>query len=213
MLTLLLHQQLIKVSIPQSKLENHKIHKDKIVLARQLHNNLGHASYRIIALAIRHGFIRGTTLTFEDMMAVNAKMDCAACANAKWTQVPRPIGSGIKPDNPFHTVSVDHLGPYNPVAYGNYGHAIIGVDSTTLFGVVNLYKSITAVQYIEFVQKLQLFASRFHFRIKTLRFDAGRVENSTLFRLIFQNTVLNHVLRPQNIRIKILSNAMFVNQK
>jgi hypothetical protein len=136
---------------------------DKIQMAKQLHRNLGHASYRILALAVRHGFVRGTTLTFEDLMAINARIDCPACANAKWVQIARPGGTGVRPDNPFHTVSIDKLGPYNPMAYGQCSYANITVDTTTLFGMVHLYKNFSSAQHIDCVENLRLFALQFHF--------------------------------------------------
>jgi hypothetical protein len=47
--------------------------------------------------------------------------------------------------------------------------------------MVHLYKHVTSAKYIDCVEKIRLFALRFHFRIQKLRFDAGSIENSKLF--------------------------------
>jgi hypothetical protein len=172
----------ILFAAPNEKIESRKIKriqslsKEKISMGRKLHHNLGHISYRTLALAIRDGFIRNVNLTYDEMMTIASHSDCDACANAKWTQTPKAIGSGVRMDVPFHTISVDRLGPYNPAAYGGFQYAIIAMDTTTLFGIAHLYKSITATQYVKFIEEIRLFALRFHYQIKRVRFDAGSVE-------------------------------------
>ena len=156
------------------------ISQEKVLMVRQLHKNLGHANYRTLALAIRDGIIRNVDITFTEMMTVAANTDCEACANAKCTQVPKSLGSGIRNDIPFHTISIDKLGPYTPAAYGNYSYALIAIDTSTMFGIVHLYRNVKANHYIQFVDKIRLFALRYHFNIKRIRCDAGSIENANV---------------------------------
>jgi hypothetical protein len=144
----------------------------------RLHKSLGHAHFRAMASAIRDGAITGTELTYQDVMLVAKHVDCTACALAKWSVPENTSSLMVTPTEPFHTISVDGLGPYTPVAVGGYTRAILATCGATLFQMGKLIKKYNGRELVSFLNDIVALAKSKKFVVKVVRYDAGSVENS-----------------------------------
>jgi hypothetical protein len=142
-----------------------------------LHRMMGHAHFRVLATAIRDNVILNTGITYTDVMAVAKHMECIPCGLAKWTH-PKGEISVNRPMYPLEEVSVDGLGPYQPLAVGGYGRMILAVCTATVFMMGKLVKRYDATTLKEFVAEILGLAKQHGYRVRRLRYDAGRVENS-----------------------------------
>ena len=155
--------------------------KDLVHRVIRLHKCLGHQHFRALATGVRDGIIVNSKLSYAEIMLASKHIQCVACALAKWPKHLNP-GSGIRPIYPFETISIDDLGPYQPAAKGGYHRALIAVDCCVLYGIGRLIKVFNSEECISFVREIVSFAKRFRFVIRRVRFDAGRIENSSEFR-------------------------------
>jgi hypothetical protein len=84
----------------------------------------------------------------------------------------------VTPTEPFHTISVDGLGPYTPVAVGGYTRAILATCGATLFQMGKLIKKYNGRELVSFLNDIVALAKSKKFVVKVVRYDAGSVENS-----------------------------------
>ena len=179
-----------KLATPQGLEDGHNVGKKasrtpsewRLIVKKvmHLHKCLGHAHFRALASGVRDNVIINTGLSYSDIMSVAEKIECVACALAKWKKVYH-VGSGLRPLYPFETVSFDRLGPYSPKAVGGFENAIIATCCTTGFMICKLINNYTGLVLVGFMADLVKFANKFGFCIRSVRFDAGAVENSNIF--------------------------------
>jgi hypothetical protein len=143
----------------------------------RLHKSLGHVNFRALASAIRDGTVAGTDLTYQDVMLVNKHVDCTACALAKWCTPGHGPSVTSHPTAPFHTISLDGLGPYTPLAVGGYSRAILATCCATMFHMGKLIKKYNGRELVVFLTEVVKLAVSKKFMVKVLRYDAGSVEN------------------------------------
>jgi hypothetical protein len=150
-------------------------------LVFRLHRCLGHANFRSLATAVRDGIIINAGVSYSDILLVYKYLDCPACALAKWT-FESPESSLARPEIPFHTIALDMLGPYNPVARGGFDKVIVACCCATLFLMGKLVKRYNGGVLVGFLRQVIEFGKRRGFVVKKVRYDAGRVEGSSEVR-------------------------------
>jgi Reverse transcriptase (RNA-dependent DNA polymerase) len=155
-----------------------RLPKELVLKVLWLHRCMNHVSPQIMATAIRNGswinIPQGITAALIEN--VFAKMDCPACAWAKWHKLPTPIGSGIKPTMPGASLSVDYKGPIKPPAYGGFNGFFIFYDDAT--GMIKTYLVKLKSEFSAKIRIVHAFYKRYGHRVEKMRFDAGTVENS-----------------------------------
>ena len=154
--------------------------KDKVM---RLHKTLGHVHFRAMASAIRDGTLMGTGLTYRDVMVVAKHNDCVACGLAKWSAPNAGPSLSSHPASPLHTVSVDGLGPYKPVAMGGFTRAILATCGTTLFQMGKLIKKYNARELVGFLKDVLGLAQRYKFIIRLWLVVMSRVKTSCLDKI------------------------------
>jgi hypothetical protein len=163
---------------------------------------MGHAHFRVLATAIRDNVIVNSGIEYRDVMAVAKHMDCIPCGLAKRTH-PTGEASANRPLYPFEEISVDGLGPYRPLAIGGFSRMILAVCTNTLFMMGKLTRRYDAGTLKEFMAEILALAKQQGYRVRKLRYDAGRVENSGEMATFLGKMELWEFLRILNTKSRI----------
>ena len=140
-----------------------------------LHYRMNHPSRSVMAKALRDGAWIGVQLSATDIEAVLGSISCVVCALAKLNRLPINLGTGIRPTEVGHTVSIDYK-PATPVGIGGYTGFYLFCCCLTGFLHGFLVKTKTGLAPL--IEQVKLFYALHGHTMRVLRFDAGSVENS-----------------------------------
>lgn len=145
----------------------------------RLHNSCNHTPLITLGYMLKHGLLRNVEVTYEEVILVADHQQCLACALAKWKELDKSLGSGIRMNIVGHSWSMDYQGPYHTPAIGGYTGKIIFVELSSGYIVVYLVKAKT--EAFACVQSVNRLCIRFGHSMRSRCIDMGRVENGEAF--------------------------------
>ena len=160
-----------------------------------LHKKMGHASPENMIHAIRHAQWQNVDedITPTVIEKVFQKMNCIACSLAKRNRLSSTRGTGTRPNEPGHTISIDYQGPIAPTCARGMNGFYLATCTTTKYVHSFTCSSKSAENLCLVVEEIRKFYKRYEWPVKIIRTDAGSSEDSATF----QNYLIDHSMEHQ----------------